>query len=91
VDATSGAFFTVGPLAGTGTVNYTLPNNLGACTTNCPQPSMASGDTILVAAVGYDYPAFEAGPPGNTSQTPAITGANGQADITMSPVVTQTY
>ncbi len=91
VDATSGAFFTVGPLTGTGTVNYTLPNNLGSCTTNCPQPSMASGDTILVAAVGYDYPAFEAGPPGNTSQTPAIAGANGQADITMSPVVTQTY
>jgi hypothetical protein len=86
VDTTSGLFFTV-RVTGTGVVNYTLPNNLGACTTSCPQPSMAAGDVILVAAVGYDYPALEAGPPGNTSPTPTITNStNGQADITMSPV-----
>lgn len=85
-------FFTVGPLTGTGIVNYTLPNDLGACTTNCPQPTIiASGDTLLISAVGYDYPAFEAGPPGNKSITPTITGSNGQADLTMSPVGTQTY
>jgi hypothetical protein len=52
---------------------------------------MIAGDIVIVAAVGYDYPAFEAGPPGNTSQKPAIAGANGQADITMSPIVTQNY
>lgn len=90
-DANSNLYFTVGPLTGTGVVNYTFPNNLGPCTTTCPQPSMAAGDTILVSAVGYDYPAFEAGPPGNKSITPAITGSNGQADLTMSPVTTQTY
>ncbi|HKU68235.1 MAG TPA: hypothetical protein VJP85_10705 [Candidatus Baltobacteraceae bacterium] len=87
VDVTSNLYFTVGPLTGTGVVNYTFPNNLGACTTNCPQPSMAAGDSVLVAAVGYDYPAFEAGPPANKSASPAITNStNGQADITMSPV-----
>jgi hypothetical protein len=93
ISSSSGAatYYTVGPLTGTGTVNYTLPDNLGACTTNCPQPSMVSGDTVVVAAVGYDYPAFEAGPPGNTTQKPVIAGANGQADITMSPIVTQPY
>jgi hypothetical protein len=92
VDATSDQFFTVGPLTGTGTVNYTFPANLGPCTSNCPQPSMTAGDTILVAAVGYDYPAFEAGPPASKTMTPAITNStNGQADITMSPVLTQSY
>jgi hypothetical protein len=93
INPNSGAatYYTVGPLSGTGAVNYTFPANLGACTTNCPQPSMIAGDIVIVAAVGYDYPAFEAGPPGNTSQKPAIAGANGQADITMSPIVTQPY
>jgi hypothetical protein len=38
----------------------------------------------FVVAVGYDYPAFEAGPPGNTQQAPALVGANLQADLTMS-------
>jgi hypothetical protein len=91
-DANTNLYFTVGPLTGTGTISYTLPNNLGACTTNCPQPTMAAGDTILVSAVGYDYPAFEAGPPGNKTQNPAITNStNGQADITMSKILTQTY
>lgn len=91
-DANSNLYFTVGPLTGTGAVNYTLPNNLGKCTSNCPQPTMAAGDTILVTAVGYDYSAFEAGPPGNKTQNPAITNStNGQADITMSKVLTQTY
>jgi len=91
VDQKSGQYYTVGPLTGTGAVSYTLPANLGPCTTNCPQPTLKAGDGLFIAAVGYDYPAFEAGPPGNTSQKPAITGSNGQADITMSPIGNTTY
>jgi hypothetical protein len=95
-DATAGTFYTVGPLTGTGTVNFTLPGNLGPCAgTGCQngsgaKPSIASGDTWYAAAVGYDYPAFESEPPGNKSQKPTIVGSNGQADITMSPIINGT-
>lgn len=97
VDATTGSFFTVAPLTGTGTVSWSLPGNLGPCAGNNCQtgsgatPSINTGDTFFVASVGYDYPAFEAGPPNNTQQKPTITGANGQADLTMSPIFSGTY
>ena len=97
VDANTGSYFTVGPLTGTGTLNWALPGNLGPCVGNNCQtgasatPSINTGDSYFVASVGYDYPAFEAGPPGNSSQKPTITGANGQADLTMSPIVPGTY
>ncbi|HZZ65204.1 MAG TPA: hypothetical protein VFE17_06895 [Candidatus Baltobacteraceae bacterium] len=97
VDATAGTYFTVGPLSGTGTVSWALPGNLGPCNgNNCQSgasatPTLNGGDSYFVAAVGYDYPAFEAGPPGNTQQKPTIAGANGQADLTMSPIVPGTY
>jgi hypothetical protein len=85
-------FYTVGPLSGTGTVAWTLPGNLGPCTgsgcqNTAPTASLQSGDNYFVAAVSYDYPAFEAGPPANKQQKPAIVGAAGQADLTMSPYV----
>lgn len=85
-------FYTVGPLKGTGVLTGPLPDTLGPCFgSGCQNgskatPSIATGDTYYLAAVSFDYPAFEAGPPGNTSQTPAITGTNGQADISMSPI-----
>ncbi len=99
VDANAGLYYAVGPIAGTGAQPYTLPDHLGRCSTpgaNCENGanagnSITAGDTYFVSAVGYDYPAFEAGPPGNKQQNPAIVGANGQADITMSPVATGTY
>ncbi len=99
VDANNGLYYAVGPIAGTGAQAYTLPDHLGRCSTpgtNCENGANAgntitAGDTYFVSAVGYDYPAFEAGPPGNKQQNPAIVGANGQADITMSPVATGTY
>lgn len=92
VDATSGHYYTAGPITGTGTQPWSIPGNLGSCngkgcqSGSAATPSFASGDAYFVAAVGYDYPAFEAGPPGNTSLTPTIAGSNGQADLTMSPV-----
>ncbi|MGZ3498915.1 MAG: hypothetical protein ACXWNJ_15345 [Vulcanimicrobiaceae bacterium] len=94
-DESAGANFAVGPLKGTGTLNYTLPDNLGQCVpVGCqktsPAASIASGHKVFVYAAGFDYPMFEASPPGSTQQTPAIAGSNGQADITLSPVTAAT-
>lgn len=97
VDATAGLWYSVGPITGIGAQPFALPDKLGACAgAGCQNGagatnSLTTGDTYFVSAVGYDYPAFEAAPPNNTQQTPTITGANGQADITMSPVVQATY
>lgn len=98
----SQVFYTVGasgggPLTGTGALAWSLPGNLGPChAVNCQTsasaaPSIQAGDDYWIVAVGYDYPAFEAGPPGNTSQTPTITGANGQADSTVSRYFNGSY
>lgn len=96
-DDSSGLMFTIGPLTGTGTLTGTLPDKLGACTgqgcQNGPNAtqSLSSSDSYTIYAIAYDYPAFEASPPGSSSQTPAITGSGGQADISMSPLTTGTY
>jgi hypothetical protein len=92
VDVEAGLYYTVGPLTGTGSVAFTLPGNLGPCVgSGCQSganaaPSLTSTDDVAVAAVGFDYPAFEAAPPGNRQQKPTIAGANGQADLTASPI-----
>jgi len=97
VDNSSGLIFTIGPLTGTGSLGGALPDKLGACIgqgcQNGPNAtqSLASGDAYTVYAIAYDYPAFEASPPGSTSQVPVIAGAGGQADISMSPVFSATY
>jgi hypothetical protein len=39
----------------------------------------------IVYAAGFDYPAFESVYPQSFAQKPAISGPNGQADITLSP------
>jgi hypothetical protein len=96
-DSSSGLFFGIGPIAGSGAKAFALPDHLGKCIgAGCQNGAGASkslntGDTYFISAIGYDYPAFEAGPPANTQQTPAIAGAGGQADITMSAVVSATY
>lgn len=96
-DTTSGLFFTAGPIAGTGTQSFTIPPMLGKCAGKGCQsgsgatPSLATGDTYVVSAVSFDYPAFEAGPPNNTSQTPTLTGSAGQADLAIGTYVSGTY
>jgi hypothetical protein len=42
------------------------------------------GDSYSVQAIGADYPLYESLYPVNTSQTPTLVGAKGQADITIS-------
>lgn len=106
VNLSQNTYFTAGPFKGNGqTFNYTLPNNLGlTCNAATCAPSPAKGptfqinnpatgvpDTFRVYAVSYDYPAFEASLPVSTSASPAIKGANGQADITSSAALTGNY
>jgi hypothetical protein len=89
--------YTIGPLSGTGLLAGALPDKLGPCSgsgcQNGPNAaqSMNTGDTYQIYAVSYDYPAFEAGPPGNKSQSPTIVGAGGQADVSISSVTAGTY
>ncbi|MBV9407710.1 MAG: hypothetical protein JO164_02735 [Candidatus Eremiobacteraeota bacterium] len=94
-DLNSSSNFSVGPITGTGTLHYTLPDGLGSCipvgcqTTN-PSKTLTSGDAVYVYAASFDYPMFEASPPTNKSQTPTITGSTGQADISLSPILKTT-
>jgi len=76
---------------GTGPQTVVVGDKLGPVTTaGVIKPTLGSGDAINVIAVGFDYPAFEAAPPANVSQTPTIVGANGQADLTASPITAGT-
>ena len=76
----------------TGPQTLTLPNNLGVTPGGgTAGPTFTTGDFYFVYAAGFDYPAFEAGPPGNVQQIPAISGANGQTDITLSAPTNGTY
>lgn len=94
-DTTTGSFYSIKTTA-VGPVVFTVPDNLGphgfgAAVAPSFNPSATTptvggtGDTVLVIVAGFDYGAFEAAPPGNTSAAPTIVGANGQADVTMSP------
>lgn len=74
-----------------GTQTLTVPDKIGTITAGVAGATLTAGDTISVYAVGFDYPAIEAAPIGkNPPQTPKITGANGQADITTSAAGTGT-
>jgi hypothetical protein len=82
-----------------GPVTIAVPNRMGptfGAQTSTPtictatQNGTPNGDAFRVYAVGFDYPALEAGPPGNRSQTPTIIGAGGQSDITQSLVYSGT-
>jgi hypothetical protein len=90
----NGTYFTVGPLTGTGSLSFALPDTLGPCNgSGCQNganatPTLITGQPYRFYAATFDYPAFEAAPPKNTQQKPTITGANGQADISTSPATT---
>jgi len=101
---TSQAFFTVRTTQ-PGMQELTLPSELGP--TNGSQPTHtictaadnqaatgnpnATGDRYSIYAAGFDYPAYGAAYPQNSQASPQITGANGQADVTLSTVQQFTY
>jgi len=76
----------------------TGPNSLTPSPTICTaaqnnaatQGTTTVGDTFTVQYFAMDYPLFEASYPNNSSQTPALLGPAGQADITISATATQT-
>jgi hypothetical protein len=86
-DITSKAYYTVGPITATGAQTATLPDNLGPCsgTGGCNAATIATGDSYELTAIGFDYPDFEAIQPVSNSQTPTVTNAGGQADVSISP------
>jgi len=84
LDRDSGNVYTLFTRA-SGTQTLTLPPNIGPFSKGVAGASIPVGDRVRVYAVGFDYPALEAIPIGAApAQTPAITGANGQADLTSS-------
>jgi hypothetical protein len=75
-----------------GTQRLPLPDNIGPQTsTGQPSASLCPQSTYQVYAVGADYPAYEAAYPQNLAQLPHIRGANGQADVTTSDMLTGQY
>lgn len=74
-----------------GVQTLVLPSNLGPTAGTASNRSICSGDTVGTYAAGFDYAVSGAAYPFSTSQTPAISGANGQADITTSAATTSTY
>ncbi len=75
-----------------GSQTLTLPANVGPTGPGATSGrSICSGDTVRAYAAGFDYPVAAAAYPFSTTQTPPITGANGQADITTSARSTITY
>lgn len=83
---------TIVSTAPAGVQTISLPDNLGPLVNGQATPTMCSQKATYTAqAIGFDYPAYEASYPNNLSQTPTITGANGQADLTISAVAKGTY
>ena len=96
---TSQAFFTVRTTQ-TGIQELTLPPNLGPrtgpatthtiCTAADNQQASgnpnATGDRYSIYAAGFDYPAYAAAYPQSNAVAPVISGANGQADVSLSSV-----
>jgi hypothetical protein len=101
---TSQAFFTVRSTQ-PGMQELTIPPDLGPrtgpntthtiCTAADNQAATgnpnATGDRYSIYAAGFDYPAFAAAYPQSNAVSPSITGANGQADVTLSTVQQFTY
>jgi hypothetical protein len=62
----------------------------GAQNTAANSGTASPGDNYSIQLVGLDYDMYGATYPITTSQAPTLTGANGQADITLSTPVTGT-
>jgi hypothetical protein len=86
-------YYTLGPISGTGTQTAALGDTLGPCsgTAGCNAATMMPGDKFEITAISFDYPDFEAIQPISKAQVPTVTGASGQADLSISPAFISTY
>jgi len=81
---------------GPGTDRLTLPDFIAPNGSLAPYHSICSNaenpgqGTSSVNAAGFDYPAFESVYPQSFAQAPALTGAGGRSDITISAPLTFT-
>ena len=89
-DVTAATYYTV-VVHGAGPISATFASNLGPIVSGAPSPTIVAKDEYSVSCIAVDYPAFEAGPPGNIQQLPALVGVAGQADISFSPNFDSTY
>ena len=78
----------LGPTNGTGTTPTICDAAQNQAATGNPN---ATGDRYEVYAAGFDYPAYSAAYPFNSSQAPPFVGANGQVDVTVTEPVFFTY
>ena len=87
-DSTTRAYYSQ-VVHGSGVQSVTIPDNLGPHAYGAAAaPTFSTGDKLSVYVAAFDYPAFEAGPPANTSQTPALPA---QADVSLSAATAFTY
>jgi hypothetical protein len=75
-----------------GVQKLTLADNLGPLTQSGKKtPTICDGESYDIYAAAMDYPAYEASYPENLSQLPLIKGPNGQADVSTSDKLFDTY
>jgi hypothetical protein len=75
-----------------GAQKLVLADNLGPLTQSGKQtPTICDGESYDIYAAAMDYPAYEASYPNNLSQLPLIKGPNGQADVSTSDKLFDTY
>lgn len=70
------------------TGGFNLAPSMSICTAAA---NGGTGDSYSAYAVGFDYPLFAASYPSNHKQAPALAGANGQADISISAPTSGTF
>jgi hypothetical protein len=76
----------------TGAQTLTLADNLGPLTQSGKEtPTICKGESYSIYAAAVDYPAYEASYPENLSQLPLIKGPNGQADVSTTEKLFDTY
>jgi hypothetical protein len=76
----------------TGTQHLVLGDELGPLTQSGKKtPSICSGESYDVYAIGADWPVYESSYPQNLAQLPPITSPSGRADITTSDFAEESY
>jgi hypothetical protein len=84
IKVTASGSYQLAPLLGPGATESICT---AAANTTANGGTATSGDQFFIDSIGFDYPWYEASYPQNFSPSPAILGANGEDDITISSLV----